>query len=94
MGNGIGAAALERSGFAYTCLTLSPTPTRLRTFEIIDFIRYGEPLSRAAGLTFGHSYDNALDEATHAVLQTPHLPHDCRRITRANPPRRKNVCSR
>jgi len=43
---------------------------------IIDFIRYGASRFAAAGLTFGHSYDNALDEATHAVLQTLHLPHD------------------
>ncbi len=43
---------------------------------IIDFIRYGASRFAAAGLTFGHSYDKALDEATHAVLQTLHLPHD------------------
>jgi len=43
---------------------------------IIDFIRYGASRFAAAGLTFGHSYDNPLDEATHAVLQTLHLPHD------------------
>ena len=43
---------------------------------IIDFIRYGASRFAAAGLTFGHSYDNALDEATHAVLQALHLPHD------------------
>ena len=43
---------------------------------VIDFIRYGASRFSAAGLTFGHSYDNALDEATHLVLQTLHLPHD------------------
>jgi ribosomal protein L3 glutamine methyltransferase len=43
---------------------------------IIDFIRYGATRFAAAGLAFGHSYDNALDEATHLVLQTLHLPHD------------------
>lgn len=43
---------------------------------IIDFIRYGASRFGAAGLTFGHSYDNALDEATHLVLQTLHMPHD------------------
>jgi ribosomal protein L3 glutamine methyltransferase len=43
---------------------------------IIDFIRYGASRFAGAGLTFGHSYDNAIDEATHLVLQALHLPHD------------------
>ncbi len=43
---------------------------------IIDFIRYGASRFGGAELTFGHSYDNALDEATHLVLHTLHLPHD------------------
>lgn len=43
---------------------------------IIDFIRYAASRFSAAGVTFGHSYDNALDEATHLVLQTLQLPHD------------------
>ncbi len=43
---------------------------------IIDFIRYGASRFGKAGLTFGHSYDNALDESTHLVLQTLQLPHD------------------
>ena len=43
---------------------------------IIDLIRYGASRFAGAGLTFGHSYDNALDEATHLVLHTLHLPHD------------------
>ncbi len=46
----------------------------LRT--IIDLIRYGASRFNAAGLTFGHSYDNALDEATQLVLHALHLPHD------------------
>jgi ribosomal protein L3 glutamine methyltransferase len=43
---------------------------------LIDFIRYGASRFGAAELTFGHSYDNAMDEATHLVLHTLHLPHD------------------
>jgi len=43
---------------------------------IIDFIRYGASRFAGARLTFGHSYDNPLDEATHLVLQALHLPHD------------------
>lgn len=49
-------------------------PAELST--IIDFIRYGASRFAAAKLTFAHSYDNALDEATHLVLQSLHLPHD------------------
>ncbi len=43
---------------------------------IIDFIRFGASRFSGAGLTFGHSYDNPLDEATYLVLQVLHLPHD------------------
>ncbi|MBS0456387.1 MAG: 50S ribosomal protein L3 N(5)-glutamine methyltransferase [Proteobacteria bacterium] len=43
---------------------------------IIDLIRYGASRFNAAGLTFGHSYDNAMDESTQIVLHALHLPHD------------------
>jgi len=48
----------------------------LELSTIIDFIRYGASRFNAAGLSFGHSYDNALDEATQLVLHALHLPHD------------------
>ena len=48
----------------------------LELSTIIDFIRYGASRFNAAGLSFGHSYDNALDEATQLVLHSLHLPHD------------------
>ncbi|HJU26963.1 MAG TPA: 50S ribosomal protein L3 N(5)-glutamine methyltransferase [Rhodanobacteraceae bacterium] len=43
---------------------------------IIDCIRYAASRFNAAGLTFGHSHDNAIDEATHLVLSSLHLPPD------------------
>jgi ribosomal protein L3 glutamine methyltransferase len=43
---------------------------------IIDLIRYGASRFNAAGLSFGHSFDNALDEATQLTLHALHLPHD------------------
>ena len=44
--------------------------------SIRDFIRFGASEFSRAGLTFGHGYDNALDEATQLVLHVLHLPHD------------------
>ena len=43
---------------------------------IVDLIRYAASRFNAAGLTFGHSHDNAIDEATHLVLSSVHLPPD------------------
>ena len=54
-------------------------PADSTTFEqltIVDLIRHGGSRFGAAGLTFGHSYDNALDEATQLVLHALHMPHD------------------
>lgn len=51
-------------------------PVTQELATIVDFIRYGASRFGAAGLTFGHSYDNALDESTHLVLHALHLPHD------------------
>ncbi|MDE1898116.1 MAG: 50S ribosomal protein L3 N(5)-glutamine methyltransferase [Xanthomonadaceae bacterium] len=44
--------------------------------SLLDFIRYGATRFAAAGLSFGHSHDNPLDEATHLVLASLHLPPD------------------
>ena len=51
------------------------TPT-FEQLTIVDLIRHGGTRFGAAGLTFGHSYDNALDEATQLVLHALHMPHD------------------
>ena len=50
--------------------------TVFEQLTIVDLIRFGATRFGAAGLTFGHSYDNALDEATQLVLHALHMPHD------------------
>lgn len=54
----------------------TPAPMTDELQTIIDLIRYGASRFQAAGLTFGHSYDNAIDEATQLTLHALHLPHD------------------
>ncbi|MFP7721253.1 50S ribosomal protein L3 N(5)-glutamine methyltransferase [Lysobacter sp. A3-1-A15] len=49
---------------------------RFEQLTIVDLIRHGGSRFAQAGLTFGHSYDNALDEATQLVLHALHMPHD------------------
>lgn len=41
---------------------------------IIDFIRFATTRFSGSSLSFGHSYVDAMDEATHLVLQTLELP--------------------
>ncbi len=62
---------------AYTVAPLAtPAAVTDALDSIIDFIRYAASRFNAAGLSFGHSHDNALDEATHLVLASLHLPPD------------------
>jgi ribosomal protein L3 glutamine methyltransferase len=56
-----------------------PQPESRVTAElatIVDFIRYAASRFNAAGLTFGHGNDSAIDDATQLVLHTLHLPPD------------------
>ena len=55
---------------------MSADSTTFEQLTIVDLIRHGGSRFGAAGLTFGHSYDNALDEATQLVLHALHMPHD------------------
>lgn len=70
----------HESSDAQSLYFTTPKPDRAHvTAElatIIDFIRYGASRFSAAGLTFGHSHDNPIDEATHLVLASLHLPPD------------------
>ncbi len=73
MPGGMGSPIIE--GHFVCCLAMT-AETAAELHTIIDLIRYGTSRFNAAGLTFGHSYDNALDEATQLVLHSLHLPHD------------------
>ena len=71
---------LRRIRGAPAAYTVAPHATPAAVTDaldsIIDFIRYAASRFNAAGLSFGHSHDNALDEATHLVLASLHLPPD------------------
>lgn len=62
--------------FARICVRCVPKSMTEELQTIVDLIRYGASRFNAAGLAFGHSYDNALDEATQLTLHALHLPHD------------------
>src|SRR4029079_16446114 len=70
--------AIIAFAFAYTCACQQARDDHVTAelASIIDLIRYGASRFAGAGLTFGHSYDSPLDEASHLVLHSLHLPLD------------------
>ena len=57
-------------------MSAAPLTADFEQVTIVDLIRHGGSLFADAGLSFGHSYDNALDEATQLVLHALRMPHD------------------
>ena len=49
--------------------------TAAELHTIIDLIRYGTSRFNAAGLTFGHSYDNALAETINGLYKAEVIRH-------------------
>lgn len=72
---GFWAAAIMAASFCPGPAVPADSPT-FEQLTIVDLIRFGGTRFGAAGLSFGHSYDNALDEATQLVLHALHMPHD------------------
>jgi ribosomal protein L3 glutamine methyltransferase len=69
-------APVRRMAHVYTSRFPAGTAMTAELATIVDLIRFAASRFNAAGLTFGHSHDNAIDEATHLVLSSLHLPPD------------------